>query len=123
MKRCGEPKNQSYIYVNKIIMKKQLTPKEKAQELIDAYLNASFGLMQEYIPNPMPFAKQCALKAVSEIIDSSPRYPSDVDWDDCGATHQYYYESQIEEALKYWQEVKEEIEQLYKDMENLKLNL
>jgi hypothetical protein len=71
-----------------------MTPKEKAAELIQI------------------FGKELALKAVDEIINSSPRYPSNVDWDECGATHQYYYEEQREEALKYWQEVKEEIEKL-----------
>ena len=92
-----------------------MTPKEKAIELVDRFYdyvncwgndgNADYSLAKEN-------ARQCALIAVDEIIDSSPRYPSDVDWDDCGATHQYYYEEQIEEALKFWKEVKQEIEKL-----------
>jgi hypothetical protein len=57
-------------------------------------------------------AKQCALVAVNEILESEPRNPSDVDWDDVGGTHQYYYESQRDEAEKYWKEVKQEIEKL-----------
>jgi hypothetical protein len=52
------------------------------------------------------------LIAVDEIINSEPRNPSNVDWDDCGGTHEYYYEAQREEADKYWREVKQEIENL-----------
>ena len=87
-----------------------MTPKEKAQAIYKIY--------NELVENHTrgvtikPLAKQCALIAVDEIIESSPRYPSDVDWDDCGATHQYYYEEQREEAAKFWKEVKQEIEKL-----------
>lgn len=70
-----------------------MTPKEKAKELVERF--------DEY-----------ALIAVNEIIESEPRYPSDVDWDDCGGTHQYYYEEQREEAKKYWEEVIKEIKKL-----------
>jgi hypothetical protein len=71
-----------------------MTPKEKALELVDK------------------LSKQCALVAVNEILSSEPRYPSNVDWDDAGGTHQYYYEAQREEANKFWQEVEQEIEKL-----------
>jgi hypothetical protein len=60
----------------------------------------------------MYIAKQCALIAVDEILKSGPRYPNNVDWDDVGGTHQYYYEAQREEADKYWKEVKQEINKL-----------
>jgi hypothetical protein len=87
-----------------------MTPKEKAEELIKKFFEpVRWKLGQEDVKQR---AKECALIAVDEIIDSSPRYPSDVDWDDCGATHQYYYEEQIQEALKFWKEVKQEIEKL-----------
>lgn len=85
-----------------------MTPKEKASELVNKmwiYPLPNFNGSLEY-------AKQCAIIALDEIIKSQPRYPNDVDWDDVGATHQYYYEAQHEEALNYWQEVKQEIEKL-----------
>lgn len=86
--------------------------KEKAQELFTNYRfvlsipNAPLGESKDNI------AKQCALIAVDEILESQPRYPSEVDWDDCGATQVYYYQAQREEAKQYWQEVKEEINKL-----------
>jgi hypothetical protein len=84
-----------------------LSPSEKAKELVEKFrLNV---LDYEGCGINEHKAKQCALIAVDEIINSSPRYPSNVDWDDCGATHQYYYEEQREQALKFWQEVKEEL--------------
>lgn len=57
---------------------KMVTPKEKTEELIDKYLTASFGTMEEYIPVPLEFAKQCALIAVNEIIHSIPTYPQSI---------------------------------------------
>jgi hypothetical protein len=80
-----------------------MTAKEKAKELVE---NFTFNCRE------CDNAKQCALRAVDEIIKSEPRNPSDIDWDDVGGTHQYYYEAQREEALKYWQEVKEEINKI-----------
>ncbi len=94
-----------------------MTAKEKAEELVDRFreyshtdFNYSRGGYQ--VDTQIQNAKQCALIAVDEIIDSSPRFPNDTDWDDCGATHQYYYEAQREAAEIFWQEVKQEIEKL-----------
>ena len=81
-----------------------MTPKEKAFSLY-------FKFIRDVIADDQK-AKQCAIIALDEIIKSEPRYPNDVDWDDVGATHQYYYEAQHEEALNYWKQVKEEIEKL-----------
>lgn len=86
-----------------------MTPKEKAEELIHKMYVVHSNSASDIT---LSFAKQCALIAVDEIINSEPRKPSDVDWDEVGATHQYYYEAQIEEAQKFWQEVKQEIEKL-----------
>jgi hypothetical protein len=90
-----------------------MTPKEKAKELVKLHkqilLRGQFQISGFYIDQ---IAEECALIAVDEIINSEPRKPSDVDWDEVGATHQYYYEAQIEEAQKFWQEVKQEIEKL-----------
>lgn len=81
-----------------------MTPKEKAFSLY-------FKFIRDVIADDQK-AKQCAIIALDEIIKSEPRYPNDVDWDDVGATHQYYYEAQREEALNYWKQVKQEIEKL-----------
>jgi hypothetical protein len=83
-----------------------MAPKEKAIQLVEVYWKS------EHQPFNYEHAKQCALIAVDEIIDSSPSFPNNTDWDYCGGTHQYYYEAQREEAEKYWQEVKQEIEKL-----------
>ena len=93
-----------------------MKPKEKAIELVEkfkkyAYSNTShdsdlfYRILQEN-------AKQCALVAVDEILTARPLMPNNVDWDGCGVTHKYWYEEQKQEALNYWQEVKEEIEKL-----------
>ena len=60
-----------------------MTPKEKAQELIDKYLNASFNCKDcdmPYCDIPctslnLTEAKECALITVNEIIYSIPTYP------------------------------------------------
>jgi hypothetical protein len=83
-----------------------MSAKEKAEDLIKIMLYCYQGHIDKYI------AKEYALIAVDQILESEPRWPSNVDWDDCGATHQYYYEAQTEEADNYWQEVKKEIEKL-----------
>jgi hypothetical protein len=49
---------------------------------------------------------------VDEIIATEPRYPSNIDWDDVGATHQYFYEAQREEAEAFWVSVKSELNAL-----------
>jgi len=67
-----------------------LTPKEKAIQLVDKYLKASFGVVEEYIPVPLPFAKQCALIALDLLL--------------------YYSESP--EAFIEFEEIKKEIELL-----------
>ena len=94
-----------------------MPPKEKARELlalmaIDEEIRGSVEFGEAWSVPANKYAKECALRAVDEIIKSEPRYPSDVDWDDAGGTHQYYYEAQREEANKFWQEVEQEIEKL-----------
>jgi hypothetical protein len=87
-----------------------MTPKEEAVQIVT--------LIYNIIPSvecgnlDILASKKIALLVVDKIINSEPRNPSNVDWDDCGGTHKYYYEAQREEAAKYWQEVKQEIENL-----------
>ena len=81
-----------------------MTAKEKADTLYWKY----YQLVAD-CSHPEEKAKECALIAVDEIINSRPLEPNHADWDDCGATHKYWYDAQKEEALKYWQEVRKEI--------------
>jgi hypothetical protein len=74
-----------------------MTPKEKAKELVNKYLKASFGAIEEYIPVPLSLAKQCALIAVDEIMEYL-------------TTSEDVMVSNF--ALDYWKEVKQEIEKL-----------
>ena len=87
-----------------------MTPKEKAEELVYRFMQPIDGL-HKY---PMCFdtAKQCALIAVDEIILSAPFEPVDTDWDEAGASAQYWYPQKLEDSAKWWGEVKQEIELL-----------
>jgi len=71
-----------------------MTPKEKAEELVD-----KFKLKQNFFTNSFikTTAKQCALIAVNEILNEFPQG----------------FKGNFEERRKqYWQEVKQEIEKL-----------
>jgi hypothetical protein len=82
-----------------------MTPKEKAKELVDKFYQL-FPLQSEVITSIGELtweydnwkqAKQCALIAVDEIIANiEPSVSMDV----------------IEARIKYWQEVKQEIEKI-----------
>jgi hypothetical protein len=80
---------------------KTIAAKEKAKELHIEYW---------YLLNDSRIAKQCALIAVDEILSARPLDPNHADWDDCGATHQYWYEAQKDEALEFWNNVKSELQ-------------
>jgi hypothetical protein len=85
-----------------------IAPQEKAKELLKKAQNCQW-VDAEYGMDDTT-AKNVALFAVDEILNSNPRYPNNVDWDDAGGTHAHYYEAQFEESEKYWLEVKQEIE-------------
>jgi hypothetical protein len=65
-----------------------LSPKEKAEELVEAFMNIKKQKLSDYSIIYHPTAKQCALIAVNEILDA------------------------INEWDHYWEQVKQEIEQL-----------
>jgi hypothetical protein len=67
-----------------------MTPKEKAKELFDKFSNVP--LLDDYE------AKQCALVAVDEIINSNP--------------HSNPLNTDVHSTISYWQEVKQEIQTL-----------
>ena len=81
-----------------------MTPQEKAQELVDrfdeyvhGYVGGSVLSNTQYPDVKLERAKECALIAVDEIIANiEPSVSMDV----------------IEARVKFWQEVKEEIEKL-----------
>ena len=76
-----------------------MTPKEKAQELFD---KMHIEIYNRDMYNDLFRAKQCALIAVDEIINSSPLEPA----------HPYDYVIAEQEAMEFWQKVKQEIEKL-----------
>jgi hypothetical protein len=75
-----------------------MTPQEKAKELIEKYLNMNDGLIQEFIPIPIEGARQCALIAVDEMIEKLVELSND--------------KFTFIHDVKYYQEVKQEIEKL-----------
>jgi hypothetical protein len=89
-----------------------MNAKEKAQDLFTTFRyalshkDAPLGMYKDNI------AIQCALMAVEEILKCEATEPSDTDWDDCGATAQYYWPQKKVDAGKFWGDVKKEIELL-----------
>ena len=78
-----------------------MTPKEKAKELFKqyySYLKANLMNDKEALED----AKECAVIAVDEILKSTPSYPYDIQFD-----LMPHFRS-----MKYWYEVKQEIEKL-----------
>lgn len=72
-----------------------MTPKEKAEELLDKFSMPINGHKNIYY-------KQCALIAVDEILKSNPIMPLS-----------YMLESEaLDAGIDYWQEVKKEIKNL-----------
>ena len=72
-----------------------MTPKEKCDELIDKFVNASVVEEEEnyFHPRPYSLAKQCALIVVNEIINALRNL------------------NEIDETV-FWLDVKQEIEKL-----------
>ena len=77
-----------------------MTPKEKAKKLIYRYHDDAISKMLIIQGNPFDFAKQCALIAVDELIESHLLLTT---------THES--EPSIR-CKRYWQEVKQELEKL-----------
>jgi len=74
-----------------------MTPKEKAEELVDKFLNAKSDKMSDYSTIYTPTAKVCSLIAVDKIIDILTILP---------------YGMEYLSHIDYWEEVKQEIEKL-----------
>ena len=79
-----------------------MTPKEKAINLADKFmLRIVFNIKQNIEVSVIESAKQCALIAVEEILNSNPSY------EDYGGNGWI-----IIDNSEYWKEVKEEINKL-----------
>jgi hypothetical protein len=71
-----------------------MTPQEKAEELVDKFMDYSdsrFNVNNDL--SPLYTAKQCALIAVDEVIES---------------LHEHHWQNRL--IINYWEEVKKEIE-------------
>ncbi len=87
-----------------------MNAKEKAKEI---YCKYAYALnIRDLQTTANPFVKQCALIAVEEIVHCEATEPSDTDWDDCGATAQYYWPQKKVDAGKFWGDVKSELQSL-----------
>lgn len=76
-----------------------MTPKEKAETLVNEFMNLKHVKLSDYSRIEWPTAKKCALIAVDEMLNELDHIPFD-DYD--------YGTSK----MKYWNNVKEEIENL-----------
>ena len=75
-----------------------MTPKEKAEQLVDRFMAIKSMKLSDYSLIYYPFAKQCALIAVQEIINANP--------------HSNPFNTDVYSTMSYWQEVKQEINNL-----------
>lgn len=83
-----------------------MTPKEKAEALVDAFMNIKSMKLSDYSMIYYPTAKQCALIAVDEILKDlkeSLEVAEDL---------HPHAKGLISGSLTSWQQVKQEIEQL-----------
>ena len=80
-----------------------MTPQEKAERLVDKYVEMEY--LKDFQGMYFPLAKQCALIAVDEILKAIPSELLDID----NEGDSYYY---INDDVDYWQKVKQEIEKL-----------
>jgi hypothetical protein len=82
-----------------------MEPKEKAVELVEMFMNIKKQKLADYSIIYYPTAKQCALIAVNEILSSFSNIYDD-----------FVVEPSVvggyKNMKKYWNEVKQEIEQL-----------
>jgi hypothetical protein len=84
----------------------KMTPKEKAEELVEAFMNIRKQKLADYSIIYHPTAKQCALIAVDEILKDlkeSLEVAEDL---------HPHAKGLIAGSLTSWQQVKQEIEQL-----------
>jgi len=86
-----------------------MTPKEKAEELLNKFYDATENVVELYKDLYKDIAKACALICVEEILKSDPLTPSK--FNTTVTKEEAYKESELI-AYEYWIEVKEEIKKL-----------
>ena len=79
-----------------------MTPKEKAEELVEAFMNIRKQKLADYSIIYHPTAKRCALIAVDETLLTLNKDIRDLD----------VVGNVLLDLIDYWNEVKQEIEQL-----------
>jgi len=79
-----------------------MTPKEKAEELVEAFMNIKHQKLSDYSIIYHPTAKQCALISVNETLLTLNKDIRDLD----------VVGNVLLDLIDYWNEVKQEIEQL-----------
>ncbi len=84
-----------------------MTSKEKAVELYNKYEQLGKDFTRGV--SMAEFAKQCALIAVDEILNSNPHIYIEKGGSDCRGDWSY---KEAQSNQLYWQEVKQEIEKL-----------
>ena len=89
-----------------------MTPKEKAEKLVDRmYFSRRYEDEENYIPKQAwNHAKQCALIAVDECIESTKQLIHHYTKLDDSRYSDIYLSMSI--SVNYWQQVKQEIEKL-----------
>ncbi len=79
-----------------------MTPKEKAEELVEMFMNIRKQKLADYSIIYHPTSKQCTLIAVNEILLTLNKDIRDLD----------VVGNVLLDLIDYWNEVKQEIEQL-----------
>lgn len=93
---------------------KDLTPKDKAKELIEKYLKLDIeigGQHDGYLTMKIHNAKQCAIIAVDEILIALYEYDNRTEQylKEQGIEYQSYELQNMDADFRYWQEVKQEL--------------
>jgi hypothetical protein len=78
-----------------------MTPKEKAEELVNKFMNIKSLKLSDYSKIYHPTAKKCALITIDDILKS----PSKVDWIN-------EKDINFKPFFNYWKKVKQEIKKL-----------
>ena len=86
-----------------------MTPKEKAENLVEMFMNIESNKLSDYSRIYYPTAKICAILLVNEIIESRK---ADPDFDDTKLGIVTHYIAPHPLRLSYWTKVKEELEKL-----------
>ena len=83
-----------------------MTPKEKAIELVEKYLDANHTIedWKTDINIDFELAKQCALIAVDEILENVDYFFKELENDNLP--------NKFDDEIEYWNEVKQEINNL-----------